>query len=77
MTVRAPPAEHCGRSLSLMLLELAMVAPYGDPARHTAIVKRCDSALDAEPARPHPRTVAAGAGPIDPFWVTELLFWAM
>ena len=55
VTVRAPPAEHCGRSLSLMLLELAMVTPYGDPARHTAIVKRCDSALDAVPARPHPR----------------------
>ena len=55
MTVRAPPAEHCGRSLSLMLLELAMVCPYGVPARHTAIVKRCDSALDAVPARPHPR----------------------
>ena len=53
--VRVPPAEHCGRSLSLMLLELAMVTPYGDPARHTAIVKRCDSALDAVPARPHPR----------------------
>ena len=55
VTVRAPPAEHYGRSLSLMLLELAMVTPYGDPARHTAIVKRCDSALDAVPARPHPR----------------------
>ena len=55
VTVRAPEAEHYGRSLSLMLLELAMVTPYGDPARHTAIVKRCDSALDAVPARPHPR----------------------
>ena len=55
VTVRAPPAEHYGRSLSLMLLELAMVTPYGVPARHTAIVKRCDSALDAVPARPHPR----------------------
>ena len=55
VTVRTPPAEHYGRSLSLMLLELAMMTPYGDPARHTAIVKRCDSALDAVPARPHPR----------------------
>ena len=27
-------AEHYGRSLNLMLLELAMVTPYGDPARH-------------------------------------------
>ena len=51
VTVRAPPAEHYGRSLSLMLLELAMVTPYGDPARHTAIVKRCGSALDGMPCR--------------------------
>ena len=55
MTVRAPPAEHYGRSLSSMQVEVAMAWPYGVPERHTAIVKRCDSALDAVPARPHPR----------------------
>ena len=40
-------AEAYGRSLSSMLVELAMMQLYGLPERHTTIVKRCDMKLDA------------------------------
>ena len=40
-------AEAYGRSLSSMLVELAMMHLYGLPERHTTIVKRCDMKLDA------------------------------
>ena len=36
-----------GRSLSSMLVELAMVQLYRLPERHTTVVKRCDMKLDA------------------------------
>ena len=42
-------AEPYGRSLTSMLVELAMMYLYGVPERHTTIVKRCDMKLDAVP----------------------------
>ena len=41
-TVHAFPAEPYGRSLISMLEELAVACGYGDPERHTTILKRCD-----------------------------------
>ena len=41
------PAEPYGRSLISMLEELAVACGYGDPERHTTILKRCDMKLDA------------------------------
>ena len=46
-TVHAFPAEPYGRSLSSMLDQLAVACGYGDPERHTTILKRCDMKLDA------------------------------
>ena len=46
-TVHAFPAEPYGRSLISMLEELAVACGYGDPERHTTILKRCDMKLDA------------------------------
>ena len=46
-TVHAFLAETYGRSLTSMLVELAMMHLYGLPKRHTTIVKRCDMKLDA------------------------------
>ena len=46
-TVHAFPAEPYGRSLISMLEELAVACGYGDPERHTTILKRCDMKLHA------------------------------
>ena len=45
--VHAPQAAPYGRSLSSMLEELAVACGYGDPERHTTILKRCDMKLNA------------------------------
>ena len=46
-TVHAPQAAPYGRSPSSMPEELAVACGYGDPERHTTILKRCDMKLNA------------------------------
>ena len=63
-------ADPYGRSLSSMLVELAMMHLYGVPERHTTIVNRCDMKLDAVPLTAPMRTAHVG-------WWIELLMDAI
>ena len=54
-TVHAPHAAPYGRSLSSVLEELAVACGFGDPERHTTILKRCDMKLNAVRLTAHTR----------------------
>ena len=47
--MHALSADPYSRSLSSVLVQLAMMHLFGDPERHATIVKRCDTELDAVP----------------------------